>query len=102
MTLRTPVLFAGYSSAVRPAERSRLARLRARLAGVRAIVCTGYTNGTAATAFNARLAQARADHVCALLGRAGIATRAGTGGDEGLPVAGARNRRTEIRLVYAR
>ncbi len=102
VTLRAPVLFAGYSSAVRPAERSRLARLRARLAGVRAIACTGYTNGSAATAFNARLAQARADHVCALLGRPGIATRAGTGDDGALPVAGARNRRTEIRLIYAR
>ena len=73
---------------MRPVERSRLARLRARLAGVRAIVCTGHTNGTAASAFNARLAQARADHVCALLGRAGIATRTGTGDDDGLPAGG--------------
>ena len=101
MTVRAPVRFAPYSATVLPAQRARLARLRARLAGVRAVVCTGHTNGAQASAYNTRLARARAAHVCGLLASGDHATRAVAAPVVASPAAaGQRERRAEIRLVY--
>jgi outer membrane protein OmpA-like peptidoglycan-associated protein len=95
--------FDGFSATLRRADRARLVRLRAHLAGVRSVTCTGFANGRVASAFNARLAAARARAVCAAIAPNGVATHVRAANEGRAPLAAAaeqQNRRVDVSIAY--
>jgi outer membrane protein OmpA-like peptidoglycan-associated protein len=100
--------FAPGSAWLSASERRSVRRLERDLDHVKTIVCTGYTDSLGSSAYNERLALARAKAVCAVLHSQNrkIAVRARSAGEDN-PLATnrtaagrAENRRVELRLRY--
>jgi outer membrane protein OmpA-like peptidoglycan-associated protein len=103
-----PGLFDSGSAEMTDAERAAVDRLAGLLGRVKSIVCTGNTDGLGSDRYNAQLALARAEAVCAVLsaGSPGIAVTARSAG-ESVPAASndtyegrAQNRRVDVLLTY--
>jgi len=105
--LPRPVFFDTSSATLRPSARRYLTTLRARLAGVRAITCVGFTDSRNSDAYNLTLGRRRAAAVCRYLAhRSGIRTATATHGEtrpeapNTTPQGRQRNRRVEIHTTY--
>ena len=69
VVLPRPVFFASDSDDLRAPDRRYLATLRRKLAGLRSITCTGYTDSQDDNRYNAFLGKQRAEVTCAFLVR---------------------------------
>jgi outer membrane protein OmpA-like peptidoglycan-associated protein len=104
----SPGLFAPNSAAMSASGRRSVRRLARRLAHVKSVVCTGYTDSTGSSGYNVSLALARARAVCGTLhARNGRIAGRVRGAGEDRPLASnrtaagrAQNRRVELRLRY--
>lgn len=105
--LPRPVYFDTGSATLRLSARRYLTTLRARLAGVRAITCAGFTDNRNSNAYNLTLGTRRAAAVCRYLAyRTGIRTATATDGEtrpaasNATPQGQQRNRRVETHITY--
>jgi CshA-type fibril repeat protein len=102
-----PVFFDSASADIRPGDMRYLLWLKTKLAGVKRVVCTGYTDSRSGVQYNLSLGLRRAQAVCAVLTRGThLASVEITRGKSSpfFPNTSAANmqlnRRTEIRLNY--
>ena len=101
------VYFGTGSAVLTKDDRAYLDRLRHQLAGVKSVVCNGYTDSRSGTAFNLALGKSRAAHTCAYLLR-GLHLAAGAHSfgayrpqaNNATQAGRARNRRAEVILHY--